>query len=98
MSVTPASASSGIPAVQMPNGEAARSGSVLPARQLCDEPVDEFVQWCPTGGPDDELRQTGVQVTVELAVQLIPAGSDQLARIGVWTTPAHGRRPVRRQL
>src|ERR1035441_4391393 len=76
----------------------ASDGSILPSGQLCDEPVDEFVQRCSAGRPDDELRQAGVQVAVELAVQLIPAGGDQLARVDVWTTPAHGRRQFRRQL
>ena len=31
-------------------------------------------------------------------MQLVPAGGDQLARIDVWTTPAHGRRQFRWQL
>src|ERR1700729_260049 len=68
--------------------------SVLSAGQLRNEPVDEFVQRRSAGGPDDELRQARVEVAVDLAVQLIPAGGDQLAWIEVRTTPADRRRQL----
>ena len=55
----------------------------LPGGQLGDEAVhDSSTRRC-TSGPDDEFRQARLHVTVELAVQLIPARGDQLLRIDV---------------
>src|SRR5215472_1696837 len=68
------------------------------ADQLVDEPIDEEVRWRSAYRPYDELRQSGVQVGVELAVQRIPAGGDQLAGIEVWPTPAGCSSRLRRQL
>src|SRR6202012_5373743 len=75
-----------------------RLQSVLPAAQLCDEPIDEFVEWRSTDRPYNEFRETGVKVAIQLPVQLNPAGRDQLARINVWAAPACGGRQLRRQV
>src|SRR5882757_585677 len=72
--------------------------SILTTNQLSDKTIDEAVQWRSTDWPNDEFRQASVQVGIELAVQLVPAGSNQLARIKIWTTPAYRRGHLRRQL
>ncbi len=69
--------------------------SVLAADQLGDEPIDETVQSRPSRGAYDELRQSCVDIGVELPVQLIPVGGDQLAGIEFGTTPADRRGQLR---
>lgn len=62
--------------------------------QLGDEPVDELVHRRCTRLPDNEFRQAGLQIAVELAMQLTPVGGDQLRGIDVWTTFANCRRQL----
>jgi hypothetical protein len=66
--------------------------------QLGYESIDEALQWRSAGWLYDEFRQSGVQIGIELAVQLIPARRDQITRIQIWTTLADRYSQLRRQL
>src|SRR6202044_2664259 len=69
-----------------------------PAGQFGDEPVDERVGWPRTRLPDNEFRQAGIQVRVELTVQLTPVGRHQLGRVDVRPTATDRGDQLRRQL
>jgi hypothetical protein len=45
--------------------------SILATDQLGDKTIDKAVQWRSTDWPNDEFRQSSVQVGVKLTVQLI---------------------------
>src|ERR1700730_16099453 len=72
--------------------------SVLAGDQLGDEPIEEAVEWCFARRPDDEFRQSRVDVGFDLPVQLLPAGGDQRGGMGFWTTAAGRRDQLRGQL
>ena len=74
------------------------SHSVLATDQFGDKSIDESVQRRATNTSDDELRQSGLHIGVELLVQSIPPGSDQISGIKVWTTPTDRGRQLRWQL
>src|SRR5262252_2727985 len=70
--------------------------SVLAGEELGGEAVQELVERLRAGRADDELRQAGLEVSVEEAVQRRPVRRDQLGGISVRPAgPGDGGQPSR---